>query len=81
MDAMAGAHAGDSPEPSSSSGGGDEQREKVYVAVGAGESKAMVLWALHKFHDKDAAALVLLHVYSHPKFIPISASPAYIFFL
>uniref|UniRef100_A0A453PSF4 UspA domain-containing protein n=1 Tax=Aegilops tauschii subsp. strangulata TaxID=200361 RepID=A0A453PSF4_AEGTS len=57
--------AGDSSELSSpsSSGGG----EQVYVAVGG--SKAMVLWALHKF-PKDTA-FVLLHVCSQPKLIPI----------
>ncbi|KAM0858778.1 hypothetical protein ACQ4PT_047617 [Festuca glaucescens] len=71
MDSM----AGDSPEPSSSFSGGGEKK-RVYVAMGAGESKAMVLWALQKFPDRDAAAFVLLHVYCHPKFIPISASPA-----
>ncbi|KAM0858777.1 hypothetical protein ACQ4PT_047617 [Festuca glaucescens] len=66
MDSM----AGDSPEPSSSFSGGGEKK-RVYVAMGAGESKAMVLWALQKFPDRDAAAFVLLHVYCHPKFIPI----------
>jgi hypothetical protein len=71
MDSM----AGDSPELSSSFSGGGEKK-KVYVAMGAGESKAMVLWALQKFPDRDAATFVLLHVYCHPKFIPISASPA-----
>jgi hypothetical protein len=71
MDSM----AGDSPEPSSSFSGGREKK-KVYMAMGAGESKAMVLWALQKFPDRDAAAFVLVHVYCHPKFIPISASPA-----
>jgi len=73
MDGMAGGSpAGESPEPCSSfSGGGEKRQKKVYVAVGtgAGESKAMVLWALHKFPSKDA--LVLLHVYSNPRFIPI----------
>uniref|UniRef100_A0A453PSC1 RING-type E3 ubiquitin transferase n=1 Tax=Aegilops tauschii subsp. strangulata TaxID=200361 RepID=A0A453PSC1_AEGTS len=65
MDAAGGSQAGDSSELSSpsSSGGG----EQVYVAVGG--SKAMVLWALHKF-PKDTA-FVLLHVCSQPKLIPI----------
>ncbi|CAM0912623.1 unnamed protein product [Alopecurus aequalis] len=72
MDAAGGSpawHAGDSPQPSSSGDGG---REKVYVAVGreAAGSKAMVLWALHKFCNKDAA-FVLLHVYSQPRFLPL----------
>lgn len=63
------AAAGDSLEPSSSGDGG---RKKVYVAVGreVAGSKAMVLWALHKFPNKDAA-FVLLHVYSQPRFLPI----------
>ncbi|KAM0890416.1 hypothetical protein ACQ4PT_027056 [Festuca glaucescens] len=83
MDGMAGgspaSHAGESPETSSSSfSGGGEGKKKVYVAVVAGESKAMVLWALHRFPSKDdatAATFVLLHVYSKPRFIPVSASP------
>ncbi|XP_024318687.1 U-box domain-containing protein 33 isoform X1 [Brachypodium distachyon] len=66
--------AGDSPEPSSSVGSDGEggEREKVYLAVGreVAGSKALVLWALHKF-PKDAAAFVLIHVYSRPKFLPI----------
>ncbi|KAM0890417.1 hypothetical protein ACQ4PT_027056 [Festuca glaucescens] len=79
MDGMAGgspaSHAGESPETSSSSfSGGGEGKKKVYVAVVAGESKAMVLWALHRFPSKDdatAATFVLLHVYSKPRFIPV----------
>ncbi|KAM0878660.1 hypothetical protein ACQ4PT_034736 [Festuca glaucescens] len=79
MDGMAGgspaSQAGESPETSSSSfSGGGEGKKKVYVAVGAGESKAMVLWALHRFASKDdatAATFVLLHVYSKPRFIPV----------
>ncbi|KAM0890436.1 hypothetical protein ACQ4PT_027065 [Festuca glaucescens] len=76
MDGMAGgspaSHAGESPETSSSSFSGGGEKKKVYVAVGAGESKAMVLWALHRFPSKDdatTAAFVLLHVYSKPRFI------------
>src|SRR5947207_3421047 len=68
-------HADDSPEPSLPGG-------KVYVAVGreVAESRATLLWALHKFSSpgQGAAAscsFVLLHVYSPPKFLPISASP------
>ncbi|CAL5075481.1 unnamed protein product [Urochloa decumbens] len=54
--------ADDSPEPSLPS-------EKVYVAVGReAESRATLLWALHKF--AGAASFVLLHVYSPPKLLP-----------
>ena len=55
-------HADDSPEPSSPA-------ERVYVAVGreVAESRATLLWALHKFPQ---GAFVLLHVYSPPKFLP-----------
>jgi hypothetical protein len=70
--------AGESRDTSSSSFSGGGEGKKVYVAVGAGESKAMVLWALHRFPSQDdatAATFVLLHVYSKPRFIPISASP------
>ncbi|CAN6214032.1 unnamed protein product [Urochloa humidicola] len=57
--------ADDSPEPSLPS-------EKVYVAVGRemAESKATLLWALHKFADAGAASFVLIHVYSPPKSLP-----------
>ncbi|EMS46585.1 U-box domain-containing protein 33 [Triticum urartu] len=63
----------DSPEPEQSSSESGEKMKKVYVAVGAGsDSKAMVLWALHKFpRDPTATSLVLLHVYPQPKLIPI----------
>ncbi|KAM0888573.1 hypothetical protein ACQ4PT_028265 [Festuca glaucescens] len=79
MDGMAGGSpaspAGESRDTSSSSfSGGGEGKKKVYVAVGAGESKATVLWALHRFPSKDdatAATFVLLHVYSKPRFIPV----------
>lgn len=61
----------DLPEQSFPDSG--EKMKKVYVAVGAGSnSKAMVLWALHKLPKDPAAALVLLHVYPTPKLIPIS---------
>ncbi|KAK1677391.1 hypothetical protein QYE76_038251 [Lolium multiflorum] len=66
--------AGESRDTSSSSFSGGGEGKKVYVAVGAGESKAMVLWALHRFPSQDdatAATFVLLHVYSKPRFIPI----------
>jgi hypothetical protein len=60
-------HADDSPEPSFPA-------EKVYVAVGreVGESRATLLWALHKFPQ---GAFVLLHVYSPPKFLPFRKFP------
>jgi hypothetical protein len=56
-------HADDSPEPSLTS-------DKVYVAVGreVAESRATLLWMLHKF--PGAASFVLIHVYSPPKFLP-----------
>lgn len=70
----------DSPEQSFSSSGTGEKMKKVYVAVGRGESsKAMVLWAMHKFSKE--AALVLLHVYLQPKLIPISMCFFFPFFL
>nr|TKW31976.1 hypothetical protein SEVIR_2G140900v2 [Setaria viridis] len=61
-------HADDSPEPSLAG-------EKVYVAVGTevAESRATLLWALHKFPrgaGAGAASFVLIHVYSPPKFLP-----------
>ncbi|KAF8675246.1 hypothetical protein HU200_047919 [Digitaria exilis] len=58
--------ADDSPEPSLSG-------EKVYVAVGreVAESRATLLWAMHKFpRGAGAVSFVLLHVYSPPKFLP-----------
>ncbi|CAN6203854.1 unnamed protein product [Urochloa humidicola] len=56
-------HADDSPELSLPG-------EKVYVAVGRemAESRATLLWSLHKF--AGTASFVLLHVYSPPKFLP-----------
>ncbi|WVZ63210.1 hypothetical protein U9M48_012859 [Paspalum notatum var. saurae] len=62
-------HADDSPEQSLPG-------EKVYVAVGReeAESRATLLWALQKFcrgAGAGAASLVLLHVYSPPKFLPL----------
>ncbi|CAL5090322.1 unnamed protein product [Urochloa decumbens] len=60
-------HADDSPEPSLPG-------EKVYVTVGreVAESRATLLWALHKFAGAGAgaASFVLLHVYSPPKLLP-----------
>ncbi|TVU10590.1 hypothetical protein EJB05_44132 [Eragrostis curvula] len=58
--------ADDSPEPSLPG-------EKVYVAVGreVAESKATLLWALHKFHKGAGSSVVLLHVYSPPKSLPV----------
>ncbi|PVH63897.1 hypothetical protein PAHAL_2G133900 [Panicum hallii] len=61
-------HADDSPEP-------PLPGEKVYVAVGreVAESRATLLWALHKFPrgaGAGAASFVLLHVYSPPKLLP-----------
>ncbi|KAF8753209.1 hypothetical protein HU200_011656 [Digitaria exilis] len=58
--------ADDSPEPSLPG-------EKVYVAVGreVAESRATLLWAMHKFpRGAGAVSFVLLHVYSPPKFLP-----------
>ncbi|GJN34706.1 hypothetical protein PR202_gb23394 [Eleusine coracana subsp. coracana] len=56
--------ADDSPEPSLPG-------EKVYVAVGeeVSESKATLLWALHKFHKGAGSSFVLLHVCSPSKFL------------
>jgi len=65
-------HADDSPEPSLPG-------EKVYVAVGreVAESRATLLWALHKF--PRAASFVLLHVYSPPKLLSFRTSLALFF--
>jgi len=67
-------HADDSPEPSLPG-------EKVYVAVGreVAESRATLLWALHRFPrgaGAGAASFVLLHVYSPPKLLPFRTSLA-----
>jgi hypothetical protein len=68
-------HADDSPEP-------PLPGEKVYVAVGreVAESRATLLWALHKFpRGAGAASFVLLHVYSPPKLLPFRTSLALFF--
>ena len=70
-------HADDSPETSLPG-------EKVYVAVGreVAESRATLLWALHRFPrgaGAGAASFVLLHVYSPPKLLPFRTSLALFF--
>ncbi|KAJ1289026.1 hypothetical protein BS78_02G134600 [Paspalum vaginatum] len=74
---MATTTAGSSSPPTPHADASPEESlpgEKVYVAVGReeAESRATLLWALQKFsRGAGAASLVLLHVYSPAKFLPL----------
>ncbi|KAJ1289027.1 hypothetical protein BS78_02G134600 [Paspalum vaginatum] len=76
---MATTTAGSSSPPTPHADASPEESlpgEKVYVAVGReeAESRATLLWALQKFsRGAGAASLVLLHVYSPAKFLPLRA--------
>ncbi|CAN6223286.1 unnamed protein product [Urochloa humidicola] len=73
---MASATAGSSSPPTPPCADGSLESSlfpsEVYVAVGRemAESKATLLWALHKFADAGATSFVLIHVYSPPKSLP-----------